>query len=127
MKQAGYAESTSKQQTVILDKLRNNSVMQKALREHGFDETFIAKEIMDGIGAQSYFYKDGDMSTVPDHNTRHRYLKTGAELLDAFPAQKKIEAQVGVEQILDNVEQSTDYAEWDTVNKQKPEEEKSDS
>jgi hypothetical protein len=49
----------------------------------------------------------------PDYRTRGVYYKLGAELLDAFPAKKSIEAQVGVEHLLDAAEDTIDYAEFE--------------
>ena len=134
MIKAGYAESSAREQSAVLGSLGSNTRMQQALRKKGFTEEYLAEGVMEGTRAteatkQPVKTEEGTITTKEraDYRTRGIYYKLGAQLLDAFPAQKKIGAQVGVEQILDNVEQSTDYAEWDTANEQKPEEEKSDS
>lgn len=36
---------------------------------------------------------DDALETAPDYAARHKFLKTGAELLDAFPS-KKIDATI---------------------------------
>jgi hypothetical protein len=87
MRQAGYAESTALQQSSVLKDLRENSEMKKALRKHGVTEGTIAQKIKNGI--KSY------------GPTALGYTKLGAELLDAFSAQKSITADVGIEDLFD--------------------------
>ena len=48
MMQAGYAESTANQLQQVLGHLRNNGVLQEALRAIGFTEEFVAKELYKG-------------------------------------------------------------------------------
>jgi hypothetical protein len=92
MLKAGYAESSAMQQSQAVGALRNNARMQEALRKAGFTEEVIAVNIMEGIGAErSYLIHEGDDSrieTAPDYDARHKFLRTGAEMLDAFPAKK---------------------------------------
>jgi len=116
---AGYKESSAHQQSSVLGGLRTNTKMQEALEKVGFTEDYLAKGIVEGAAATEATKKvvedeDGNFSTEEraDYRTRGIYYKLGAELLDAFPAKKSIEAQVGVEALLDQADEATDYAEW---------------
>ncbi len=77
---AGYSEKSANQQQRVLGSVRNNTVMQQALRAAGFDEEFIAASVMQGMRATD--------RGIPDPHVRHKYLVTGAELLDTFPSKK---------------------------------------
>ena len=76
MLKAGFAKSTSAQQSETMNRLRKNSVMQDALRKHGFTEDFLAKTIV------------GDMKLLRPGQARRQYAEMGAKLLDAFPSTK---------------------------------------
>jgi hypothetical protein len=93
MLRAGYAESSALQQSQAVGSLRNNTRMQEALTKAGFTEDVIADNIVDGIKAQKTFVVDSQLETAPDYDARHKFLRTGAELLDAFPS-KHIDATV---------------------------------
>lgn len=67
------------------------SVMQEALRKHKVTEERIASKIHQGMDSQSDKVVLG-------------FTKLAAELLDAFPAEKSINADVRIEDLLDNVE-----------------------
>jgi predicted RNA-binding protein YlxR (DUF448 family) len=97
--------------------------MQEALKKVGLTEEYLAGGIIEGTRAIDGTVKvirvavneEGDEVEIrpkPDHRTRGIYFKLGAELLDAFPAKKSIEAQVGVETLLDEAENGAEYAEW---------------
>lgn len=88
MLKAGYAESSANQQQAATGALRNNTRMQEALAKAGFTEDVIASNIMEGIAAERTIVADREVVTVPDYDARHKFVKTGAELLDAFPAKK---------------------------------------
>ncbi len=107
MKQAGYADSTAEQQSVTLKNLRENSAMQKALRDAGFNEETIAKKVVDGLESTRPIVIDKEIVDVPDADTQHKYLKTGAELLDAFPAKKNINAEVSIADLIKAQESTT--------------------
>ncbi|PQO47398.1 hypothetical protein [Blastopirellula marina] len=108
MLEAGYADSTAHQQSTILGGLRTNTKMQEALQKAGFTEEYLATGIVDGtMATRPSFYGD-----KADYQARGVFYKLGAELMDAFPAKKTINAEVGVEQILDEVEGGADPAEW---------------
>lgn len=123
MLKSGYSEETAKQQSTILGGLRSNTKMQEALKKAGFTEDYLAEGIVEGTGAVDGKLKvitkteDGeeevDFVGNPDYNARARYYKLGAELLDAFPAKKSINADVGVEELLDEAEEGADYTEWE--------------
>jgi hypothetical protein len=113
MLKAGYAESSSNQQSSALGALRNNTRMQEALRKAGFTEEFIAEKIMDGLKAtRNAPAKDKESDEeiaeeIPDHHARHKFLQTGAEMLDAFPAKKNINADVDIADLIKAQESST--------------------
>ena len=107
LKQAGYADSTARQQTMVLNPLRQNSVMQAALRAAGFTEETIAKKIADGLAATRPIVIDKQIENVPDADAQHKYLKTGAELLDAFPAKRQINTEVSIADLIKAQESST--------------------
>ena len=109
MLQAGYAESTSHQQSTILGSLRTNTKMQEALHKAGFTEQFLAEGIVEGAGATEV---RGQGDERPDYRARGIYYKLGAELLDAFPAKKNINAEVPIEDMLDQVDGHVQYAPW---------------
>lgn len=116
MRKAGYAESTALQQSETMRNLRENSVMQDALRKKGFDEEFIAKKIMEGLEAsKGYTIKVGAETVfeqTPDAMARHKYLETGAKLLDVFPA-AKVDTHLTVDDACDDAEKAREYAPWD--------------
>jgi hypothetical protein len=93
---AGYAESTALQQERAVGSVRNNAKMQEALAKKGFNEDFIAGKIMEGVEARN--------KGTPDWNAQHKYLATGVELMDLFPA-KKIDATVNQPLAYDELEQ----------------------
>jgi phage terminase small subunit len=97
LRQAGYSEQTAKQQKSVMDSLRNNSVMQEALRKEKVTEERIAKRINKGIDSTS-------------DKTALGFTKLAAELIDAFPAEKLITADVGIEALLDEQEAKTDHS-----------------
>lgn len=107
LKQAGYADSTARQQTTVLNPLRQNSAMQAALRDAGFNEESIAKKVVEGLTATRPIVIDKEIVDVPDADAQHKYLKTGAELMDAFPAKKNINAEVSIADLINAQEQST--------------------
>jgi len=88
MLSAGYAESSALQQSQAVGALRNNVRMQEALAKAGFTEDVIATNIVEGISAERTFIADKEVVTAPDYDARHKFLRTGAELLDAFPSKK---------------------------------------
>ncbi len=74
--QAGYSESTAKQQSSVLGEVRSNTAMQEALRKVGFDEDFIAEELAEGA------------TTLGHGPTKLAYINSGSKLLDVVPSQK---------------------------------------
>lgn len=104
MIQAGYSETTANQQSTILGGLRSNTKMQEALKKAGFTEDRLAEGIVEGIGATEPT-KRGERA---DYRTRGIYYKLGAELLDAYPAKKSIEASVGIDELINQQEASTE-------------------
>ena len=129
MLEAGYSKSTAHQQSSVLGQIRTNSKMQDALEKAGFTEEYLAAGIVEGTMAVDGQLKvitkheDGEEEVefvgAPDHTSRVRYYKLGAELKDAFPAKKQLNADVGVEQMLDEAENESDYAEFNTQEKGK--------
>lgn len=99
MMKAGYKESSATQQSVIFGGLRNNTRMQEALRKAGFTEDYLAEGVMDGTGAT--------FKGLPDYKARGVFYKLGAELLDAFPAQKNINAEASIADLIKSQESST--------------------
>ncbi|MHB0955693.1 MAG: hypothetical protein ACYC0X_04870 [Pirellulaceae bacterium] len=89
---AGYKESSAKQQERVLGSVRMNTIMQEALRKAGVTEKRVAEKIDEGLEARRKFaVHDGDDVSYEyddDYATRHKYVVTAAELLDAFPAKK---------------------------------------
>lgn len=116
MLRAGYAESSADQQTKTLNSVRASSVMQEALRKKGFTEELIAGKIMEGLEAsKGYTIKMGEETVfqeTPDAMARHKYLETGAKLLDVFPA-AKVDAHLTVDDACDDAEKAREYAPWD--------------
>ena len=106
LKKAGYSDITAKQQKVVLDQLRKNSEMQKAMKKAGIDENLIVSKLRTGLD-------------TPAKDTMFKFLKLAAELMDAFPANKNINTDVGVEHLLDDAENGADYADWDSEEKGK--------
>lgn len=100
LKQAGYADSTAKQQSTVLSPLRNNSVMQAALDAAGFTEELIATKIVEGLKAKRPLVIEKEIVYVEDPDAQHKYLKTGAELKDAFPAKKQLNAEVTLDDLI---------------------------
>lgn len=80
--QAGYSPETARQQQNAVGSLRNNEKIQAALRKAGVTEDVLAEKIAEGLDAT-----EGKLDK-PDFNVRHKYVATGAELLDAFPSKK---------------------------------------
>ena len=74
MLQAGYAESTARQQSEVMRNLRENSAMQDALREIGVDENRLAREIKSGLSSFGH--------------VKRAYVELGVKLLDGFPSEK---------------------------------------
>ena len=121
LKQAGYADSTARQQTTVLGSLRQNTKMQEALKKAGFTEDYLAEGIVQGTKAI-----DGSMKVVrvlvdaageqldeeieirakPDYRARGIYYKLGAELMDAFPAKVNLNADVTVDDLIKEQEAS---------------------
>ncbi len=66
--------------------------MQEALRKSGFDENFLAEQIT------------GDVKKLRPGQARKGYLELGSKLLDAMPATKNINQNVGIEELLDETE-----------------------
>lgn len=100
LKQAGYAASTARQQSTVLGGLRQNTKMQEALKKAGFTEDYLAEGIVEGTAAMQV----SDRGTHPDYRARGIFYKLGAELLDAFPNKLNLNADVGIEALLDNAE-----------------------
>lgn len=116
MLKAGYSQCSAEQQKNTLDRIRKNTAMQAALREKGFNENVIATTIMEGLKATKGFTVKMGNDTVfeqsEDYMARHKYLETGAKLLDAFPSQK-IDANLNINDELDEAEKDGEYAPWD--------------
>ena len=74
--------------------------MQDALRNAGFNEEFIAREIV------------GDLKKLRPGRPRLGYIEAGSRLLDVEPS-KKAELEItGLEDALNNVEKDGEYAPW---------------
>lgn len=86
MLDAGYAESSANEQSTTFGYIGND--MQKALREHGFDEQKIAKKVMEGMEAEKRVTTSIRITHEPDYDVQHKFLTTGAKLLDVFPEEK---------------------------------------
>ena len=112
MKQAGYSETTAKQQSKVMGGVRKSSVMQEALRKAGVTEAMLARKIAKGLRATRFFSANFKLHEVDDYNAQHNYVKTAAELLDAFPAKKSLTAEVSPEELLAQEEQEATYAPW---------------
>lgn len=67
--------------------------MQEALRNAGVTEETIAQSVKEGMEATRLFSANFELHEAPDFHARHAFVKTGAELLDAFPS-KKIDATI---------------------------------
>jgi hypothetical protein len=78
--QAGYTESSAREQSRVMGSIGNNAVMQAALRKAGVNEDLLSQSIREGLTA--------DEKGTPDYRTRSVYVKIGADLLDAFPTQR---------------------------------------
>jgi hypothetical protein len=101
MLKAGYAESSANQQGVVFGSLRNNARMQEALRKAGFDEEYLAGGIVEGTATTW-----GEQA-MADYRTRAVLYKLGAELLDVMPAQKNINAETSIANLIKAQEAST--------------------
>lgn len=95
---AGYAKSSARQQQEVMKGLRQSSVMQRALKEAGFTEEFLAETVF------------GDIRRLRPGVARRTYLEMGAKLLDAFPATKNLHALTEPDELLDKVEAEAEYA-----------------
>lgn len=104
LKQAGYSDATARQQKEVMDSLRQNSVMQGALRAALFDETLIAKKISDGINATYINFKGEEL---PSYGTQLNYLIFGAKLLDVLPAEKHVTTDVSLADLIKAQEATT--------------------
>lgn len=98
LKKGGYSDTTARQQSAVIDSLRQNSAMQDAMEKAGIDENLIVGKLRIGLD-------------TPAKDTMFKFLKLAAELKDAFPAKKTIEAQVGIEHLLDSAEDTADYTD----------------
>ena len=96
MIKAGYSEKTADQQQQVLGGLRTNTKMQEALDKVGVTEEKIATRIKRGMDTFG--------------NTAFNYTKLAAELRDAFPAKKQINADVSIEDLIKTQEGSTPQA-----------------
>lgn len=92
--------------------------MQDALQKAGFTEDYLAAGMVKGTRATEPTKKviedeDGTkrLEELADYTARARPYKLSAELLDAFPPKKQVNAEVGVEDVLDASE-SVDYSQW---------------
>lgn len=103
LKQAGYADTTARQQQSVLGSLRQNTKMQEALAKAGFTEEYLANGIVEGTQATSAT----DRGEHADYRARGIFYKLGAELMDAFPAKKTINADVDIEDLIKSQEAST--------------------
>lgn len=83
LRQAGYAGSTAEQQSSTLNRLREYSAIQKALREAGFNEEAIAKKLTEGLTATRPVVIDKVIQDVPDPDT-HR-LREGVRSREPVP------------------------------------------
>lgn len=81
--------------------------MQAALRAAGFSEETIAKKIVEGLSATRPIVVNGAITDVDDKDAQHKYLKTGAELLDALPAKRNINTEVSIADLIKEQEAST--------------------
>lgn len=95
LKQAGYADSTARQQKEVMDSLRHNSAMQEALRAAEFTEEFVAQTLVK------------DIVRLRPGQARRQYLELGAKLLDVFPAQKNINAEASIADLIKSQEENT--------------------
>lgn len=86
IRDAGYSESVAREQSRVLGYVGTD--MQKALREAGFNEQKIATKIIEGMDADRYFSTPDGVETAPDFDVQHKFLTTGAKLLDVFPDEK---------------------------------------
>lgn len=102
---AGYAESSARQQQAILGGLRNNRVMQEALRKAGVTEEMLAKSIRHGLKATRTFSANFEIHEAPDFHAQHAFVKTAAELLDVFPAEKHVVAETTIADLIKSQEQ----------------------
>lgn len=116
MLQAGYSEESARQQRNVYGALRSNTKMQKALKKAGFTEEYLAEGIVAGTQAteagKRVQKEDDGAYTVeerPDYKARGIYYKLGAELLDAFPNKVNLNADVGIEALLDDAEGQVEY------------------
>jgi hypothetical protein len=100
LKQAGYADSTARQQKSVTGRVRHVSAMQEALRKAGVDEKLVASKVKTGIGSW-------------DKDTMFKFAKLAAELLDAFPAQKQDHTFRTEDEVLDDVEKDGETAAWE--------------
>lgn len=74
MKEAGYADSTAREQSRVMGQVGNNAVMQDALRKAGVDEERLSKEIGKGLKTTGH--------------VKRSYVELGVKLLDAMPVQR---------------------------------------
>lgn len=107
MLKAGYAESTANEQSVILGQIGNNAAMQKALRDNGFDESYLAQGILEGTKATEpgkKVTKDDTGALIiedrPDHRARGIFFKLGAELLNVEPPKHQINTDVTIDDMI---------------------------
>jgi hypothetical protein len=94
---AGYSEESSDQQSTILGGLRRNARMQEALQKAGFTEEYLAKGVMEGTQATM---PTSTGRKHPDYKARGIFYKMGAELMDAFPAQKQISTTATIDDLI---------------------------
>lgn len=98
LKRAGYSDKTARQQKMVMDQIRHNSAMQQALRQAKFTEKFLATTLV------------GDLKKLRPGQARRQYLELGAKLLDVFPAQRNINTDAKIEDLIKAQEDSTPAA-----------------
>lgn len=81
---AGYKESTAREQQQVLGNIGIESVMQAALRKAQVTEDKLSEKISEGLEATRLYGQHGEIETE-DYATRHKYVVTAAEFLNAFP------------------------------------------
>jgi hypothetical protein len=88
LKEAGYSDSTAQRSTQVIQSEGFQAVLEMA----GISDKRLAATINDGLDAQNYLktervegigknrLKTEEIITIPDLNTRHKYLETSLRL-----------------------------------------------
>lgn len=95
--QAGFLARNRKAATetaarIVRRHTRENSEFVKGLDRVGVNVEALARVIAEGLQAESPLKQGSEVVMVPDHDTRHKYVQTGLDILGAR-AKKRVEVE----------------------------------